>query len=650
MPAINPNNYNIDNLDSINLGPISVQNFRDYVLSHNLPGVDPNVATQGYSLYPRGIYVADLFNPNQNIQDVPDLSSAAFIPSTINNNTEPRPDNLSRNLFTNDNPFYGSPTVQETFEVSVKSLENPGSIDSWVVGANFTTDVSTIRDVVNLSQNEYGPEFIIAYNDFNGNTDTTGYKQYPTSSGGDVLGPIIARTLGFSTTGAIDFPSDLQTIRNERLVEELKNRVELNFVSETVGNLNLDPFGLLAGQKLYTPNYTITRPDNFIGKVAEFTANLAGFNVPTSIIPGGKDIKIGSNSFQEELLDYTGKGQRDILYTNVYSSKYAPELLGKDSGPTGSDQLLGKVGDFFDSLGQETTSNYLKINEVTEEQEQSLAQKVGNFINDLISPDSNKSLKPTVEKDTNPADPFVTMGAEGSYPAIDGLDPNSSFNDPELETPPYLIPGAVVDYYPNKTTLKPSLSDSDDANNVFTHMTPSSNKLFDWRDRTQPVAKRGLLKFTQDMINNAEANGHKGGARYIGRFNSNSNIIQTQKDIGDGELRSVPRHKDVSMGNLVRSADDTFYCRSWSTRNPYQNHYDLIRRDRLYRMLNKEFFGNYLSVLEDSGHVKVTPYVTDDFNDDSGLYKLSKNPSNEIKRYMLSIENLAWADAPEKIG
>lgn len=626
MPSINPQNYNIDNLDSINLGPISVTDFRTYVLNYNLQGVNPQVQSLGYSFYPRGVYIGDLWNPVQNIQDLPDLSTLAFTSSPLNNNTQPRPDNLNKNLYTNNSPFYGSPLDQENYQVVDKSMSDPGSVDGWIAEGNFYTDVSTVRDMVNLSNNEYGPQFISAYNDLTVNTDSTGYKQYPTSSNGDVLGPIIAKSLGFSTTGAIDFPSELQTIRNERLAVELKNRIELNFIADTIGSINLDPIGLLGGEQFITPNYTITVPPNFIGKAAQFKADLVGFNVPTSILPGGKTIQIGSNSFQTDLIDYTGKGQKNSLYVNVYSSKYQPEQ-------------------------EEETNNYLKVPTVKQPADQTLAQKVGNFFNDLITPNANKSLAPTTDTDTNPVDPFISMGLDGKYPAIEGLDPNSTFNEPDLNAPAYIIPGAITEYYPNKTTLKPSLFDSDDIEGSFTHTRPSTEGIFDWRVRTQPVAKRGLLKYTQDMINNAEANGNKGAAKYIGRFNSNSNLIQGQKDIGDGRTIGVPRHKDVSMGNLVRSGDDSYYCRSWSSRNPYQNHYDLMRRDRLYRMLNKNFFGNYLSVLEDSGHVKVAPTggETSVFQSNSSAGSLG-NASVEVKRYMLSIENLAWSDAPEKIG
>ena len=47
MPAINPEDYNIDNFNSQNLGPISLTDFRAYVLNHNLPGLDPVLAQNG---------------------------------------------------------------------------------------------------------------------------------------------------------------------------------------------------------------------------------------------------------------------------------------------------------------------------------------------------------------------------------------------------------------------------------------------------------------------------------------------------------------------------------------------------------------------------------------------------------------------------
>ena len=97
--------------------------------------------------------------------------------------------------------------------------------------------------------------------------------------------------------------------------------------------------------------------------------------------------------------------------------------------------------------------------------------------------------------------------------------------------------------------------------------------------------------------------------QFIGRFDSDSNLKDVQVDVGDGEVRNVPRSKDVSKGNLLRGKDGEHYCRSWTTRNPYQNHYDLIRRSRLYSGGGSDtgpFPGPYQSTLEDNGHVKMS--------------------------------------------
>ena len=223
MPEINPNNYNIDNLDSQNLGPISVFDFRNYILNHNLQEVNPEIQNVGITNSGLNIYAPLLFNPTETVQDLPNLSEVAFIASPTNNNTTPRPDNLSKNLWTNLNPFYGQGGDQETFEVVTKALEDPGNLDTWVEGNGFEVEVGTIREMVNLSQNDWGPSSLFDYSNPDEFLWTTGYKQYPTSAGGDPLGSIIGRTLGFSVNNFIDFSSELQDVAKvepEEKVEE----------------------------------------------------------------------------------------------------------------------------------------------------------------------------------------------------------------------------------------------------------------------------------------------------------------------------------------------------------------------------------------------------------------------------------------------
>ena len=655
MPSINPENYNINSFNSQTLGPITVQDFRDYVLKHNLPGLDPVLASNGIDNYGLNIYAPLLFNPSDTVNDLPNLSEVAFLPSPINDNTSPRPDNKKRNLFTNEKPFIGSETDEEVFSVTTRSLEDPGSIDSWVEGAGFSTDVFSVRNFNNLTNNEYGPEYVETYNDPDQPLESTGYKQYPSDAGGDVIGPVIARSLGFSPENFINFPSPLQDTAKERRIEELTNRIKLNFVDDTVGKLNLDPLGLLAGQSIFLADYTITKRKGILGKAAQFAASLGGFNWPRSPLKGGKNPDLGSNAFQADLLDFTGRAQRKILYKNVYSSKYTPELLtkGYDLENAGADTLSAGGTESLGE-GKKKPNNYLKLNKKLNKDESTKERKLGNWLRDLTTK-GDQTLQPDSDRLTTPSDPFVTMGVTGQYPSIDNLDPESTFVELDFITPPSYQYGDE-NYYPNKTTLKPSQEDSDSGLNSFTHTARGTKKLFYWQNRDRSVAKRGLLDFTQKMINNADANGYRGGAKFIGRFDSDSNLKDVQVDVGEGNARNVPRMTTVSKGNLLKGGNGDHYCRSWNTRNPYQNHYDLIRRSRLYRAGGGSdtgpFPGPYQSTLEDNGHVKIAPYSSDDFAIDADVTNARGifNSGNDVKRYMFSIENLAWADAPEKIA
>ena len=142
MPSINPENYNINSFNSQILGPIKVQDFRDYVLNHNLPGLDPVLANNGIDDYGLNIYAPLLFNPSDTVNDLPNLSEVAFLPSPINDNTSPRPDNKKRNLFTNEKPFIGSQTDEELFFRNNKNFGRPRFYRflgrrSWIFNRRF---------------------------------------------------------------------------------------------------------------------------------------------------------------------------------------------------------------------------------------------------------------------------------------------------------------------------------------------------------------------------------------------------------------------------------------------------------------------------------------------------------------------------------
>ncbi len=99
MPnAINPDDYNIDNLNTGFLGPILTTDFREYVLGHNLQDINPQVASGGYNLGGLNLYAGDLGLPNQNVQDLPDVYSMSDTPIPFLNNLSPWESNQAMNL------------------------------------------------------------------------------------------------------------------------------------------------------------------------------------------------------------------------------------------------------------------------------------------------------------------------------------------------------------------------------------------------------------------------------------------------------------------------------------------------------------------------------------------------------------------------
>lgn len=158
------------------------------------------------------------------------------------------------------------------------------------------------------------------------------------------------------------------------------------------------------------------------------------------------------------------------------------------------------------------------------------------------------------------------------------------------------------------------------------------DNLFENNFKGRNPYKRGILKFTQQIVNDGHSDNtdsyHAGKIITLPFRNS-------VEDGGDAEL--------IGRGNRVGRNPTTgegLYCRTWTKNRRYST------VDRLVRGNNSnEIEGNFLkqpngslSVLQDNGFVKV------------GYTKKGEDVA-DLKNFMLSIENLAWEgltnDLPE---
>ena len=152
------------------------------------------------------------------------------------------------------------------------------------------------------------------------------------------------------------------------------------------------------------------------------------------------------------------------------------------------------------------------------------------------------------------------------------------------------------------------------------------------RSFQKPKRKGGILDQTQKLLDSAPL---MGGAR---RKHVGHAIDQTSKVFNDG-------YKDISKGSGVRFVDETNgvfgigaglvareFCRTWTKDNPY------------YKMNNlQRHKGNHLgkagSVLTNTFNLNIAPIF--------GVNVDANATEKNVKKYMFSIENLAWRGTSE---
>ncbi len=607
MPnAINPDDYNIDYFSSGFLGITTVGDFREYLLGNNLQDLPPELITG------------------------------------------------AAGNFTDD---FSERGVEK--DINYAPITNPGSIDEWNLAGNFEVslfDVSYQNPSQNVGTNQYGPPTIQPYNEPGLVPEETGFIQYPTSSGGDDFKALLKENLlsdqlNLGPGTAINFPSPLNDIAKERRKEEAENKLKLKAENQILGKLNLDPFGLLAGQDLILRDYDITTRPTTGGKILEFTTDAIGLEIPVSPIPDGAFGKWGDKDgpeTYEDLLNSTGAGTKSLIFNSVGRNKYGPYLQepkGKAANTFGAGQAP-QLSTYLDDPNDPKKIDSPIPGEEEEKQAKPLVDRINQRVGKIVENIAGQAGIGV------PPDDLTPKEFENPSVTTDDLVKNSELGFDELPndllgTDTWDVPGTsaieitdegniVFDRGPVGTAI-PLDVDPKFYPGTIPAGTENDGKPFRrgmyWGEQNSNPFRRGLLKYTQDLVNNSRNNGQKDKARFIGVVNDDTNF-----DAKTG------RHNKYSMGNTIfgGTGSDTFYCRSWSVRNPYRKVKDLIRHGSNvegtddYNPLTRPDFG--LSVLDDNGFVKVAPYAEVDENGLKGLNV--GNPA--IQKYMLSIENLAW--------
>jgi outer membrane protein OmpA-like peptidoglycan-associated protein len=523
----------------------------------------------------------------------------------------------------------------------------------------------TVLDLVNeffidaaFIENTYGPEggfkdMVVIDSIQNNNKLYLPYSQFTSS----FYTPfeILTSTNPVGSNGPLSQDSYLAKIGAQSLKYAFEERVALEIYQHTVGAVNLqalqDPFEislLLSGQQpLIYKNWRITVPENPILAAVDLATRLAGAYWPVSPIPGDyfneNELNAGQSKQTSTALNVinqltggflgpilnktrnpsqiflanTGNGQRSALFANINYNRYQPSYDKSYGG------LLG------------------------------VGQAIVNLTVNLINPNNGTLVG------------GYYVGSKNAEPSTITSPPNQVPVDPfgkQQQTPVYGPSELGILYEGNETKLNFGLagkSSSDgggiDGQFVWTSPKYKGNAGF----HATPGGGSGSL---DQEFNQISSSYQKGESTNI-TFKESSILDQTQRIIdsadnvtGINRLKHVGNamnqvskvfhdgYKEITKGSQVVSYTDNTtggevgieYCRVFTKDTPYYTYNDLQKTDGITtsgrRFTNSVFdntFNLNIAPLKNPGSTNIIP---NDINGRGGY----------AKKYMFSIENLAW--------
>jgi hypothetical protein len=440
--------------------------------------------------------------------------------------------------------------------------------------------------------------------------------------------------------GSLSQDSQLAQLGSLKLKTEFKARIERELLKNTIGRVNLqnavsDPvfaLQLLQGNApLIERNWQITRPANFVFKAADFAARLAGFNFPGSLIPGdyfttdeqnlssfgqisdafngGKDPRGGTlgnlfgnllsqKSPSQLFLDNTGGGQKSQLYFNLRFNRYSPDY---NKGAIG-EILDGAIKITNDILDNPTKGGYYVGSKKTD------ASRIDGPAGEIPLNPFNQEVQSIVYGPDKLAKDFEGEGLKFKF----GLAGRGLYDDGGLDgglvwtSPKYNNPGYKAKIGGDQGSQDPEY------NLVKSRLEQDLSQGYDFKQSS-------ILDQTQRLLDSTPGGGKR--LSHVGNA-----INQLSKVFNDGYKEITKGSKVISYTNRNGIEVGNEYCRVFTKDTPYYTFADLQKTDGNIRKFT-------YSVLDSTYNLNIAPL---------------KNPgstnivNNKVKKYMFSIENLAW--------
>jgi WD40 repeat protein len=508
------------------------------------------------------------------------------------------------------------------------NLTNSSDVREGMTSKNIYVDVPK-QSVIDLNTQPV-PTFqnLKSYIDENNNLNIGG----PSTQAADIIGGVVGgQGVGFNSTGGLVANEDIRStllgrvlgatgtindtplgnIGGQQLLAHVGYNAAFGLQQETLGSLNLNPLSLLQGKSLVNLNYSITVPKGTVGRILNFAANILGVQSPKSLLEESSSIYSFSNK-----LDYIGQ-------PNI---KRANEML-KNSG-------VGQV---------QTLINHMRANMIISNPNGTTLRQgyAAGYEDDRIKKGDNTG---------DGVNYNLYARGDGDGGIIDFLNgkENSPISSGNYDRPGQIIgDGWAEDYRGFYASYDLPVSESDAELNRAGTTIKKYKDAFGWTDEYNNTPD-SVKDFNQETLFN-----NKKTLLYKTRKLFETNRMQTLvtghgvKDDSESQIQTAVSSvgRFVSKGSgvlsynaLIKGVNDDpakVFCRTWTTYDRYDDVLDLQKNRGLYGSNRNIFRKNVeLSVLEDNGFARIAPYKTDD---------MSKKYTDN-KRYMFSIENLAWND------
>jgi hypothetical protein len=500
-------------------------------------------------------------------------------------------------------------------------------------GFNGKVNVIKIQSNKKLSQPYWGPPSFLP----------SQYTPYNILLGNDPQG----------NNGQLSQDSFIARLGAEQLKFSFQETINANIFKNTVGRVNLqslqDPFQaslLVTGQQpLVYKNWMITVPENPILRTTDFLTRLAGAYWPVSPIPGdyfNENEKNGIETSQTStalnvinqltggflapilnikrnpsqiFLGNTGNGQRSVLFSNLDSNRYRPAydknyggLLGVAQGLVNLAVNLINPNNGTLVGGYYVGSKNSEPSQITSPPNQIPVNPYGKQIQAPVYGPSELGILYEGNQDK------LNFGlAAKSYGDGGGIDGQFVWVSPKYKGNAgfKVTPGGGAGSLDSEYNLISSSYEKNESTNI-------------------EFKENSILDQTQRLINSADNVAGISKLKHVGNA-----INQVSKVFNDG-------YKEMTKGSQVLSYTDNTtggqagieYCRVFTKDTPYYTYADLQKTDGITTSGRR--FTN--SVLDNTFNLNIVPYRN------PGSTNIVKNSKGNLhaKKYMFSIENLAW--------